>query len=540
MSVTFTNLQIKTNIECIPKGMVPEEYVCMQTSRNWTAVFEGGSEHSWEELYSLGKRISRQMYTPVIAVSFLKEDEFEMTLLMEGKMMATYHTGISGRDCKSSVKWIEGLELLEEEGTVFKYLAKKKMSPFESIHAFSRLLGIRLFSDIRMAEEQYKAWNGDAENFIKEIKEERRRLRFKSKTEAKLLQEMPGLFVSGEERKGIIQIVYPDDFGGFSYHCIHCVEIREEGLFEVHNFQYPESIFKENSRHIFRDYERGIIHVMSSDIPIYYDYYDLGEYEEELEALMEIPEENIMRREDSPQIIPVYTGRVIVQGRYEYYERGRMHKNKDELRKADIETSGKKYSEKNIIAFYEYEDPDCGNAFWDSAERIPIITSDGVLNVRLQYIKNPENIICDARFFDEDLKLLRKTEVRLNEEFRNFLGDYKYAYCEETNCIYMGNKKIDLKNHKTTNGMKELKGANRLFIHYDRQNAGFLYAIKENYVYILDLNLKLVSCHILKGSIMYYYVNKKGNVCLVTAMDQVWEEKIPDKNSAIRLYEIEG
>lgn len=538
MSITFTNLQIQAPIETIPKGLIPKRYVCMQTSKNWTALFECDGSYLWEELYSLGRRISKQICVPVIAVGFFDEDEFEMTLLIEGKIMAIYHTGVSGKECKSSVKWIEGLGLPEEEAAAFQYLARKQMSAYESIRIFSKLLGIRFFSDIRMAPEQYKAWNGDAQEAVREINEEKKGLKVKGKTEARLLQEIPGMFVAGDERRGILQAVYPDGFGDFSYNWIHCLEIREDGLFEIHNFHYPEAIFKENSRHVWKDYVHEAIHVMGKDIPICYEKYDLHEYEDELDALMEIPEENIMRREDSPQIIAVHTGRVIDEGQYEYYERGKMHKKKDELRKADIEPSGKRYSEKNIVAFYEYEDPDFENAFWDSSERIPILTKDGVLNVRLQYIKNPENIICDARFFNKDLKLLRRSEVRLNEEFRDFLGNFKYAYCEETDCIYMGNKKIDLKNHRTTTGMKELKRADRLFVHYDAKNTGFLYAVRNNYVYILDLNLKLLSCHILKGKILYFFVNKRGNVCLVTVMDQTWEEKVPDKNSALRLYEI--
>lgn len=56
-------------------------------------------------------------------------------------------------------------------------------------------------------------------------------------------------------------------------------------------------------------------------------------------------------------------------------------------------------------------------------------------------------------------------EITLYEDVFNF----KYTYCEETDCIYFGNMKIDLKTHEVKRGMKELKEVRRLFLHYDAE-----------------------------------------------------------------------
>ncbi len=334
-------------------------------------------------------------------------------------------------------------------------------------------------------------------------------------------------------------MVYPDLSGKFLYNHIHCLEICECGLIEVHDFQYPSDIFGEGARSLWVDYERKSVSVGDGKTWIFRKY-ALCDCEEELNALMKIPEGKSHRKNGEPKVFSVYSGSVIDQGRYEYFRWDAVGINKGaELRKVDLVTSGKTFLEKDITAIYEYEKrPSFGMAFWLCGCETPVLINDGIVDVRLQHMKETYNIICDVRFFDKDLKIKRRVKIDLKENNARFLNSIKYTYCEENDCVYLGNRKIDLQTHEICTGIKELNEADRIFIHYNIENAGFLYAVKGSCVYVLDLNMNLLSCHRLKGNIMHYYVGREGNICLITIGDQVFDDEKPGKKSAVRVYEI--
>lgn len=528
MGTTFVNLHIKAKGEEIPESMIPKEYICVQTAEDWTSVFEAEGSFAWGKLCNLGKKISKRLEVPVIAVSYFDDDEFSMNLIMAGKSVASYRAAISRNTCSGSTKWIDGLALTKEEASAFRYLVKKEMTAGESIAVFSCLIGVQMYSDVRMYEESDKLWRKDSERIIREIEEEKKKNRVKNRTKAKFLMEIPGLFESYDERTGVLRMVYPDGKGDFLYHHVHCMKIGEEGLREIYDFRYPSAVFGENSRHLWMDYEHKEIQVMNKEG--FYNLYDLQTYEKVLEALMEVPKEKITDDENEfVDITPVYTEHAIDAGRYEYLN---SPEDSNTLKKVDIETSGKTYAEKKVIAFYRYEKPDCRYGLCIC--RRPIITKDGIVNVCIIYVNQPQKTIYDIRFFDKEINLLRKEEICLEDRYLS-----QITYCEANDCIYVGNKKVNLKNHQVEEGGKELRDANCLFIHYSSKNAGFLYAIKGSYVYVYDLDMKLLSCHRLKGRIMYFYHGKDGNVRLITVGDIVCDMGRPDKNSAVRVYRIE-
>lgn len=530
MGTTFINLQIKARPEEIPEDRLPSGYVVRQTAEEWSSVFETGGSFEWGKLCKLGRNLSREMDIPVIAVSYFDDDEFSMSLFLQGKLTASYQAGVSRNFCSGSTKWISGLKMTAEEASAFRYLLKKEMMAGESITFFARLFGANIYTDLRMWEETGVLWHKDAEGVIREIAEEKRRTKIKNRTKAVLLEEIPGLFQDYDERTGILRMVYPDERGNFQFSRIHCLDTSDDGFEEIYSYQYPPDIFRADSRNLHMDYACKCIMVM--DVEGYYREYDLPANEKRLTSLMEIPKEKRKETESLPVISAVYTRSVVDQGRYEYF--GWYGHGKDELRKVDLASSGKTFGEKKIVAVYPYEEPDREEAFWSCEEKIPVITKNGILDLRVICAKKSKEEICCVCFFDRDLKLLRREEITLNEDVFGF----KYAYCEETDCIYFGNKKIDLKTHEVKSGMKELKEADRLFVHRDAKDHCFLYAIKGSYVYVLDMDLNLLSCHRLKGRVMYFYTGKEGNIRLITTGNHVWEDGEPDKNSAVRLYEI--
>lgn len=536
MGTTFLNLQLKTRMEEISADIIPKGYTCVQTAEEWTAVFETEGDFAWGKLCKLGREISRKLKIPVLAVSFFDDDEFSMNLIGEGKTMASYQATISRNFCSGSTKWISELELSKEEAAAFRYLIKKEMAAGESIDAFSRLFGALMYSDLRMWEDKGELWHKDSEGIIREIKEEKQRTKVHNRTKANLLCEIQGLYLSMNERTGILQMVFPNEHGDFLYHHVHCLKTEDSGFSEIYDFQYPPDIFRKDSKDLIMDYEQGKIRIM--DVEGYCREYDLKQYERILTSLMQIPEDNHKRRDKSPEIISVYTNHAIEQRRYEYFA-WNIGTCGGEIRKVDLETSGKIFSEKNILAVYQYEDPDLDKAFWECGNKIPVITSNEIVNLRLQYIKEPSNTLCDVRFFDRNLNLLRREIIDLHADANQFDVSCQYTYCEKTDCIYLGNRKIDLKTGEIMLGMNEIKEADRLFIHYNAENNGFLYAMKGSYVYVLDLDMKLLSCHRLKGRILYFFINGKGNVCLITIGDSVRAFGWPDKKSAVRLYEID-
>lgn len=170
--------------------------------------------------------------------------------------------------------------------------------------------------------------------------------------------------------------------------------------------------------------------------------------------------------------------------------------------------------------------------------KVDLVTSGKQFAVRVQYVRNPDTALCDVRFFDKDLKLQRKEVIDLKIGMNQISVDCSFTYCEENDSIYIGNQKIDLKTGEIITGIPELKEAHRLFIHCHNGKESLLYAVKGSFLYVFDLNLKLISRHRLKGRIMYFTTDKNKNVSLITVGDDTYKWGSLDKKSAVRLYEI--
>ncbi|MBQ2936382.1 MAG: hypothetical protein IJD96_09130 [Lachnospiraceae bacterium] len=540
MGTTFINLQVKGKVQKTATETYEKGYRFKQTATEWFSVFEKNDEFAWGKLCKVGRQISKEADTLVIAVSYFDDDDFLMYLFKDGKAIGTYQAGSERNWCSGSTRWIAELNLSKEEASAFRYLLKKELTAEESITVFSKLLGIKLFADVSDIEEQQELWTGNAKEVIQEIKDEKKRTQVKNHTNAVLLQEIPGMFRDYDREKGVFQVVYPGESGKFLYHHIHCLEMRENGLFEVHDFKYPKTIFRENSRYLGIEYAQNWISV-TEDVTGYGKTYPIHEYEDELLQLMEVPKENLKRENEMPQLDSIYgfsyIGSYVDENRYEYYTW--FHSTcGGELRKVDCKTPGKTLLQKDVVAVYEYENRPNAEAYWSGGLKRVTVTERQIVCLRIQYQHAVKDVVCDVRFFDKNLKLFRKEEIFLPRTKWEDDIAMEYAYCEKNDCIYYGNKKIDLITHEVNTGIAELNTAQRLFVHYNLAGEGFLYAIDRSFVYILDLDLNLISVHRLKGHVIYYFTNINGNVELVTSNSSVGGRDKPDNNSAIRLYEI--
>lgn len=537
MGTTFINLQLKIRMEELVNRGLPTEYVCEQTAEEWTSIFEANREFKWEKICQLGKKLSKELDVPVIAVCYFDDDEFSMNLISKGKMAAFYSAGMKGNVCRAPVKWTENLELSKEEASAFRYLTKKEMVAGESIFVFSRLFGIRMYCDILLWKEDKLdgLWKKDAENVIREIAEEKQRTKVKNKAKAALLCESSGVFVSLDETTQILKMVYPDGENDFVYRHVHCLKINDDGFEEIHDFWYPEDIFTKDSKALHMNYEIGEIHI--DDMEGCTEMYPLKLYEKRLLSLMQIPEDRMPEKRELAAVYPLYS-QVVDEGRFEYFLRNGTFKSNDELRKVDLAASGKQFAQKNIVSVYQYEEPDTPDAFWSCDCKIPVITADCIVSLRVQYVRKPGTTLCDVRFFNKELVLQRKEVIDLKIDMNQISVNCSFTYCEENDSIYLGNQKIDLGTGEIITGIPELKEADRLFIHFNTRKEGFLFAIKGSSLYVLDLNMKLLSRHRLKGRILYFFTNGNRNVSLITIGSDILTWGKPEKKSAVRLYEI--
>ncbi len=419
-----------------------------------------------------------------------------MNLYANGKMSASYQITAGKIFSNGLTKWISSLEMTKEEATALRYLVKKEMTANESITFFSRLFGANMYIDFRMCDENAALWKSDVDGVIKEIADEKKSTKVKNHTKAVLVQEIPGLFQDYDEKTGTMRMVYPDETGEYRFSEIHCLAMINNVFEEIHSYTYPADIFGKESRYLNIDTIHNSVMVM--DLDGFYDEYDWQSNKKRLTELMEIPAEKKAKSSEWTLCNPIYPMGMLEQWR----------------------------------ASVSYDEPELENAFWSCDEKIPVITKSGVVDLKVIDIRGSKEKICRVYFYNQDLNLIRMEEITLYEDVFNF----KYTYCEETDCIYFGNMKIDLKTHEVKRGMKELKEVRRLFLHYDAEKKCQVYAIKGSSVYVLDEDLNLLSSHRLKGDIFFYKEEKA--VKLVTIGDVVYNERRPDKGEFVRVYEI--
>lgn len=142
--------------------------------------------------------------------------------------------------------------------------------------------------------------------------------------------------------------------------------------------------------------------------------------------------------------------------------------------------------------------------------------------------------LLDVRFFDGDLNLLRRKRIQVNPEAFQTLG--MYAYGAEQDCLYFASRCVELKTHQCRpypcwceGECAFCQGQQRKYIH-----CGWAFPLCHG-----AMDRSLLSQHRFKGAGIYYYVNRKGNLCFITSDDETCQWNKARKGACVRLYEVE-
>jgi len=529
MGTTFTNLQIRTGDKTSLKYTLPTSFCCVQTAENWVTVYEKDGLHDFIRMQKLGRKMSKEIDFPIIAVSFFDDDEFEMQLLEKGKIAAVYRMGSFGIFVHKSTAFINSLGLSTKEASAFRYLLKKEMTAQESIAEMSRLLGIKLYTDLGLEREDEPLFVKDAETVIARIDQEKKKSKVKNHSELIIHDEILGMRVHEGDMKdryrdakdGVIRMVVFDQNGECDFARVCCFREKDEKFEQIHEYNYPEEVFFDDSYWLSLDYENRLLMVFDSESNP--EMVDWETYQPIIAGMRMIPEKyrnNTM----SVNEVAGKSAHSVVIGDFEYdFSLGK-------LQKTDWSKSGDCYSQRNVVAEYAYEKTEdyFGN-------ETVILAGDLILFVRTRTnyrAQREERTKLDVRFFDEDLNLVRKEEIPFTLKLPPF---FTYAYDEESDTIFLGVAAVNLKTHGIT-ACPENLAEGRVFTCMDKQKNVYI-AYKEK-LYIFSTRMELLSVHKFKGVVKNYYVNDKGNVCFIASSYFEPIRSRLKKDSGIRLYEV--
>lgn len=546
MGTTFTNLQVRTGNQEFPDYVLPPGYEYVRTAEEWTAVYETSGHHNFKKMQKLGRDMSKAVDVPVMAVSYFDDDIFEMRLMKDGKTEASYQTGPGMLLVKKGPAFIKALGLAGKEASAFRYLLKRETSAQDSIDSFSRLLGAMLYGDMRMHKDTEEVWKKDAAPVIRGMDAEKKQDKVVNHTVLTLCQEIPGLLVQHREQKEriadtydrVVRIVHPGAEGDYDFSHVSCYQERDGRLEAIYDYHYPEAIFTAHDKDLGLDYEHREIQVM--DLDAYYDgSADWDRYEPLIAERIRIPEDRKSCAGHAPRFCSWYGQAALGNGTCEYYY------GYGKLEKIDWQSSGMTFSERNIVSEYVYENLD--HVIWNDNFAPPVLEDGKIILVRLwkQYVGEPAgagqsvrkpgvwDTALDVRFFDGDLNLLRRKRIQVDPEAFQTLG--MYAYGAEQDCLYFASRCVELKTHQCRPYPAGVKG-NVLSV---RDSRGNIYIADGHSLYVMGQDRSLLSQHRFKGAGIYYYVNRKGNLCFITSDDETCQWNKARKGACVRLYEVE-
>lgn len=533
MGTTFTNLQIKTSDQIILEKQLTSDFYYLQTAEEWFTVLEKDGEHDFDRMTKLGRKLSKTAEGPVLLVHYFDDDIFELHLLSKGKTLGSYQAEISRNFCRKSAAFVEALDLSTKEAQAFRYLTKKEMSPSESIHWLSRLFGARLYADKGLLDNKEEFWRKDTAAVLAGIDAEKKASKVNNQTDLILLDEVLGMDIQdSHSRKDIfedhqdrvLRVSLLNSDGNYDFSRITCFQELDGRFVKVHEYQYAEEAFTKKDMRIWMDYE----HYEFFDIDVegfcLGAYIDWDQWEPIFAQDRKIPLEQKQNCAHLPEWLS-YPMTYISAGGYDYRHLHGL------LEKIDEKHSGHRFDERKILAEYHYEED---NDYWWQDSSTPLCVVDDMIVVMRIRWKRPVSVekAVDVRFFDRDLKLIRKEQVAVDEKLPNFLH---YCYDKELDTLFLSTMAINLKTHKITPCSAQIKAKYVLTCLDDRKN---VYMLSGHSLYVLSSDMKLLSHHMIKGTLMDYYKNARGNLCLITGSDIAEKASQLRAGSGIRIYEV--
>ena len=199
------------------------------------------------------------------------------------------------------------------------------------------------------------------------------------------------------------------------------------------------------------------------------------------------------------------------------------------MEKIDLANSGYSFEERKIVAEYHYDRED--GYYWEPYT--PICVLDDMIVVMLVRGKPHSSWeAINVRFFDMNLNLLREEQIPAEKKL-----PYSRCFCydRELDTIFLSRMAVNLGTHEIVTCPAKMKDGHVLSCLDGRKN---VYILSGHSLYVLSADMKLLSHHMLKGTLMYHYMNAKGNLCLITGSGDAKRASQLKAESGIRIYEV--
>lgn len=530
MGTTFTNLQIRISDQNILEEQLTSEFYYLQTSEEWFTVLEKDSEHDFDRMTKLGRRLSKTAEGPLLLVHYFDDDIFELYLLSKGKTLGTYRAKPFGNFCTKNAAFIEALSLSTEEAQAFRYLIKQGMSAPEGIQWMSRLFGARLYADKALLDDNEELWHKDTAAVLAEIAAEKMAVKVDNQTDLILLDEILGMDIQDSDcdkdifedhQDRVLRISLLNSDGNCDFSRITCFQELDGRFVKVHEYQYAKEAFAKDDMYLWMDYENGWIHTVNvegsngSEI-------SWNRWAPVIERDRKIPQEQKQDIAHLPEWLSFSTRHTKAGGYYYRHDYG-------SLEKIDPVNSGRTFYERKILAEYHYEEKD--GYFWECSTPLCVM-DDMIVVMRIQRKPLSSWKAINVRFLDLNLKLLREEQIPTEERLPQ--SDC-FCYDKELDTIFLGRMSINLKTHNIVTCPVKIKEGGVLACLDERKN---VYMKSGNSLYVLSADMRLLSHHTIKGSLIKYYKNAKGNLCLITGSYFVEKASQLKADAGIRIYEV--
>lgn len=532
MGTTFTNLQVKIKDRAVLEELLPSELYYLQTAEEWFTVLEKDGRHDFDRMSKLGRRLSKAAEGPVIVVHYFDDDIFELYLLVGGKIQGSYRANTSGNYCVKSTAFPGALDLSPKEAQAFRYLIKQELAPPESIHWLSRLFGARLYVDKGLMDDESKLWHKDTDAVIAEIAAEKKAAKVDDQTDLILLDEIMGMDINDsysciddykDRHNRILRISLLNDDGNYDFSKITCFQELDGHFVKVHEYRYPSDAFSTNDMCIRMDYVYRTFHITDREGFNWGDDTTWFQWEPVIARARRVPHKQLQDVAHLPEWSPADLGSRNIWG-YDYCFLNGV------LEKIDAMNSGHKFSERKLVAQYRYEEDI--DFWWNDSVDFLCIADDMIVIMRIQEELRTNGKAIDIRFFDRDLTLMRKEQIAVDAELP--CPSY-YCYDSELDTLFLGRMSVNLKTHEIVKCSAKIKDGYVLTC-MDRKKHVFM--LTGHSLYVLSPDMKLLSHHMLKGTLKYYYTNARGNLCLITGCDPAENVRQLKAGAGLRIYEV--
>ncbi len=528
MGLSFCNLHVKCNDLNDITSFLSEDYRCYNISNGWVSVYEKESICDWIKLVSLGRDISKKLKVCVVAVNYLDDDELRINFISKGIIIATYSNGLEGRTYTDINKVAKLFELNKDEDNVIKYMVKMDLSIAKSVDYFSMLFGLNLYSDYAMVNSGLNPVHKNIPFLFDEINKHKKNNKIKNITKLTMQQELPGIrmyYFEEDKYNNIIRLARTNENGGYQFDNISCIQITSEGLRDVYQAVYPADTFSDDSNGIHIEYGFKQIYLLNKEDYHYVKSLNWEEFEPIVSKIYRVPKASL-HKEDG---FLVYGFNTYDDNRYLYKCDG-----ENLLNKYDGTLSGETVREQVSVIQFDFKKAFSEIGRWRCGYEEAVVLQDKLIIITERLIDDRGfyKVVC---FFDKELNLIRSEEF---PDWRHDVTSNRFAYDEEEDKIYMAGRIIDLKQHKIKRFSGDFDDANFTIIHRDSSGKKHIINVAGSRVFVQDTDMKILSCHKVKGYILNWYIGRDGKLNFISAGSGYYDY-IKKNDSAIRRYELE-